>query len=99
MVERDSRTRRRGNLAQSKLVVRIWKSMKLVFVVFLIFMLCCISLFLLFDEILKFQHKNYYADWEADGKPYGFFFRPEGMFSFRSWLAMQRLCFSLTWKT
>ena len=86
-------------------VVAYAKSMKLVFIAFLLFMSCCISLFILFDEILKFQHKNYYSDWLADGKPHGFFFKPEetktffGMPGFGSWFAMQRRCFALTWKT
>lgn len=74
-------------------------------VLFLIFFLCCISNFLIFDEILRIQYRNHYLEWVKDRKPHGFFFKPKeiktffGMPGFRSWLAFQRRYFSLVLKT
>jgi hypothetical protein len=76
----------------------------MIFVVFIIFLLCCISSFLIFDEIIRTQYKNHYSEWEKDGKPHGFFFKPKEVKSafgvkLGSWLAMQRRCFLMNWKT
>ena len=77
----------------------------MVFIAFIIFVLCCLSIFLLFDEILRIQYKQHYSEWLRDGKPYGFFFVPKETKTFfgapglRSWLAMQRRCLTLNWRT
>jgi hypothetical protein len=78
----------------------------MIYVVFIIFFLCGISEFLIFDQIIRIQYKNYYSEWEKAGKPHGFFFRPKEAFiipnfmpEFGSWRAMQRLCFTFQWKT
>ncbi len=78
----------------------------MIFAVFISFFLCCISLFLIFDEIIRTEYKYHFSEWKNSGKPHGFFFRPEetkvvgGLVTrFGSWLAMQRLLFSLIWKT
>jgi hypothetical protein len=62
-------------------------------------------MFIIFDSILWIQYKNHYSEWIKDWKPHGFFFIPKeaktffGMPKFRSWIAMQRRCSTLCWKT
>ena len=33
--------------------------------------------FLSFDEIIKIQYRDFKSEWEADGRPNGFFYYPE----------------------
>jgi hypothetical protein len=37
-----------------------------------------IALIILSDKLLKIQHQEFKSDWENDGKPRGFFYKPDG---------------------
>jgi hypothetical protein len=54
-------------------------------ILFIVFVACTITCFLIFDAVLRVQHSRYRDLWEKDGKPHGFFFHPSGS----SWVAMQ----------
>lgn len=73
--------------------------MRFSFIFLAIFFLCCLSSFLIFDSILRIQYKNHYSEWEEDGKPFGFFFRPKEINYFGSCIAMQSRCLALTFVT
>jgi hypothetical protein len=36
----------------------------------------CLYSFLIFDRILKIEHSEFPSDWERDGRPTGFFWKP-----------------------
>ncbi len=76
----------------------------MIYVVFFIFLLSAFVMFFISDFILRVQHARHFKEWEADGRPYGFFFVPRelgflGVFRVGSWLATQRRLLSLTFKT
>lgn len=78
--------------------------MRILFCSFGIFFLVCLASFLTFDAILRILHERHYAEWEKAGKPFGFFFRPEpwkfySKLEVKSWLAFQRMCFSMNFWT
>ena len=37
---------------------------------------CVIAAFITFDQIVKTEHDLFFSDWEQDGEPRGFFWRP-----------------------
>ncbi|MBV9848864.1 MAG: hypothetical protein JO250_04170 [Armatimonadetes bacterium] len=41
--------------------------------------LVLIAAFVSFDRLVQIEYDQYYAQWSADGKPAGFFWRPSGV--------------------
>jgi hypothetical protein len=51
----------------------------------IIFIVCALASFVIFDLVVRTQFENYRDSWNKDGKPHGFLFRPAGS----SWISMQ----------
>lgn len=54
-----------------------------------------LSVFVAFDRIVQLEYDEHRSAWETDGRPVGFFFRPEESTWLRSVLALDVL--SLAW--
>ena len=48
-------------------------------ILFVLLIPIAIVLFVLFDVILYLEHEDHIEEWEKDGRPGGFFWRPEGV--------------------
>ena len=51
--------------------------------------------FVLFDRLVRFEYEQHRASWDADGRPHGFFWRPQEASHFGSALACA--CASIYW--
>jgi len=63
--------------------------------------LMCILLFAFFsfDKLVKIEYRKYINQWNIDGKPRGFFWRPPESSLFSSSIAMQILTFRWLFRT
>ncbi len=52
-----------------------------------------------FDVLVKIEHRKYRDEWNFDGKPRGFFWRPVESTWFSSSIAAQKLSLRLLFKT
>lgn len=79
--------------------------MRVVFVVFIVFILSGLASVLTFDAILRILHEKCPEEWVRLNRQYGFFYRPEGRINFysregvKSWWALQQICISLNIRT
>ena len=52
--------------------------------------------FAMFDRLVRLEHSQYRTEWDADGQPYGFFFKPHGwLHPYRGTFAFWRV--TLAW--
>jgi hypothetical protein len=58
-----------------------------------------IGAFITFDKILKIQYSEFKSTWEADGRPYGFFWKPKDTQWLRSSLAKIRISYQWLFRT
>ncbi len=63
------------------------------------FLIGMIGTFITFDQILKIQYQKYKNAWEADGKPYGFFWKTKESKWLQGSIARNRLAFIWLFKT
>jgi len=67
---------------------------------FIVFFLTTLAMFAISDYVLYVQYTRHTQSWEAEGRPYGYFFipnelKPLGVFRFGSWIATQTRSLSL----
>jgi len=55
-------------------------------VILLILIPILIAAFIVFDQLVRLEYSSYRKNWEADGKPHGFFWVPSGSKSSGGWL-------------
>ena len=66
-------------------------------------LLACLGVFINFGELVQLEHDQYREEWERDGRPYGFFHRPDTgeqlIFGFRRnpLNSLQTFILSLAW--
>ncbi len=51
-------------------------NMMISFIIFLLLLPFLIAAFIYFDKIVKIEYIHYKNNWEVDGKPYGYFWKP-----------------------
>ena len=49
----------------------------LLFALLFTLLLACFGVFITFGELVQLEHDQYREEWERDGRPYGFFSRPD----------------------
>ena len=70
-----------------------------IFLAFIIGAFGLLSLFLTFDNVVRFEYTKYREAWEADGRPHGFLWRAPECTLFRSTWATHRLTLAWLFKT
>jgi hypothetical protein len=66
----------------------------LIYFLFFLFLVLTAA-FLIFDQLVKLEYRKYRTEWEKDGKPHGFFWKPPESPLVRGAMATNRL--SLYW--
>ena len=75
----------------------------LLFALLFTLLLACFGVFITFGELVQIEHDQYREEWERDGRPYGFFSRPDTgeqlIFGFRRnpLKSLQAFILALSW--
>jgi|SRR6266550_739634 len=63
-------------------------------IIFLLLFPVLIAAFIIFDRLVRLEYSAYRSNWEADGKPHGFFWVPAESKSAGGWLVGSRSSFA-----
>ncbi len=73
--------------------------MGLPFLLLLLLSPVLIGAFLIFDRLVRLEYREYNGEWENDGKPIGFFWKPPGAMEDMLAIARTKLCFQWLFKS
>ena len=71
-------------------------------IAFVLFGCCCVSSRLVYDQLLRIHYDAYRKDWSGSGRPWGYWYFPEGPLSaldYRTWRASWNAPIRLIFKT